>query len=84
MLAFVPSCPGDDDASGRRELGAFTLPQVWLTLLAGAIGFGGMFAVYTYIAPTVTEVGGLGESAVPRLPDVLRPRHGRPAPGWPA
>ena len=29
------------------------------------IGFGGMFAVYTYIAPTVTEVGGLGESAVP-------------------
>ncbi|MEO5662911.1 MAG: MFS transporter [Nocardioides sp.] len=65
VLAFVPSCPGDSEASGRRELGAFKLPQVWLTLVAGAIGFGGMFAVYTYIAPTVTEVGGLGESAVP-------------------
>ncbi len=65
VLAFVPSCPGDSEASGRRELGAFRLPQVWLTLLAGAVGFGGMFAVYTYIAPTVTEVGGLGESAVP-------------------
>lgn len=65
VLAFVPSCPGDGEASGRRELAAFRLPQVWLTLLAGAIGFGGMFAVYTYIAPTVTEVGGLGESAVP-------------------
>lgn len=65
VLAFVPSCPGDGDATGRRELGAFKLPQVWLTLLAGAIGFGGMFAVYTYIAPTITEVGGLGESAVP-------------------
>ena len=65
VLAFVPSCPGDADASGRRELNAFTLPQVWLTLLAGAIGFGGMFAVYTYIAPTVTDVGGLGDSAVP-------------------
>ena len=38
---------------------------MWLTLLAGAIGFGGMFAVYTYIAPTVTDVGGLAESAVP-------------------
>ena len=38
---------------------------MWLTLLAGAIGFGGMFAVYTYIAPTVTEVGGLAEAAVP-------------------
>lgn len=62
---FVPSCPGDAGASGRRELSAFRLPQVWLTLLAGAIGFGGMFAVYSYIAPVVTDVGGLGEAAVP-------------------
>ena len=62
---FVPSCPGDPGASGRRELSAFRVPQVWLTLLAGAIGFGGMFAVYSYIAPTVTEVGGLPDSAVP-------------------
>ena len=65
MLAFVPSCPGDTEATGRRELTAFAKPQVWLTLLAGAIGFGGMFAVYSYIAPTVTDVGGLGQSAVP-------------------
>ena len=65
VLAFVPGCPGDAGASGRRELRAFKLPQVWLTLAAGAVGFGGMFAVYTYIAPTVTDVGGLGESAVP-------------------
>jgi DHA1 family inner membrane transport protein len=65
VLAFVPSCPGDTEATGRRELTAFAKPQVWLTLLAGAIGFGGMFAVYSYIAPTVTDVGGLGQSAVP-------------------
>jgi DHA1 family inner membrane transport protein len=65
VLVFVPSCPGDAEATGRRELTAFAKPQVWLTLLAGAIGFGGMFAVYSYIAPTVTEVGGLGQSAVP-------------------
>jgi len=62
---FVPSCPGDPTASGRRELSAFRVPQVWLTLLAGAIGFGGMFAVYTYIAPVVTDVAGLGERSVP-------------------
>jgi DHA1 family inner membrane transport protein len=62
---FVPSCPGDASASGRRELAAFKVPQVWLTLLAGAVGFGGMFAVYTYIAPVVTDVAGLGERAVP-------------------
>jgi DHA1 family inner membrane transport protein len=65
VLLFVPSCPGDPAATGRRELSAFLRPQVWLTLLAGAIGFGGMFAVYSYIAPTVTDVGGLSESAVP-------------------
>lgn len=65
VVAFVPACPGNPEATGRRELSAFAKPQVWLTLLAGAIGFGGMFAVYSYIAPTVTDVGGLGESAVP-------------------
>ncbi len=65
VLAFVPSCPGDSAATGRRELSAFARPQVWLTLLAGAIGFGGMFAVFSYVAPTVTEVGGLPDSAVP-------------------
>jgi len=61
---FVPSCPGDPGASGRRELAAFKVPQVWLTLLAGAVGFGGMFAVYSYIAPVVTDVAGLGERSV--------------------
>jgi DHA1 family inner membrane transport protein len=65
VLLFVPSCPGDGEATGRREIQAFREPQVWLTLLAGAVGFGGMFAVYSYIAPTVTEVGGLSEGTVP-------------------
>jgi len=65
VLLAVPACPGDPEATGRRELAAFAKPQVWLTLLAGAIGFGGMFAVYSYIAPTVTDVGGLSRSAVP-------------------
>jgi DHA1 family inner membrane transport protein len=65
VVVFVPACPGDPAASGRRELRAFREPQVWLTLLAGAIGFGGMFAVFSYVAPTVTEVGGLADGAVP-------------------
>jgi DHA1 family inner membrane transport protein len=65
IILFVPSLPGDREATGRREIAAFSKPQVWLTLLAGAIGFGGMFAVFSYIAPTVTEVGGLGDGAVP-------------------
>jgi DHA1 family inner membrane transport protein len=62
---FVPAVAADPAATGRRELSLFSEPQVWLTLLIGAVGFGGMFAVYTYIAPTLTDVGGLSESVVP-------------------
>jgi DHA1 family inner membrane transport protein len=65
VTAFVPSCPGNTDATGRRELSLFAQPQAWLTLLAGAIGFGGMFALYSYIAKVVTQVGGLPDGAVP-------------------
>lgn len=65
IVAFVPSCPGNADATGRRELALFAEPQVWLTLLAGAIGFGGMFALYSYISPVVTDVAGLSSDAVP-------------------
>ncbi len=65
VAAFVPSMIGDPHATWRREINALRRPQVLLTLLTGAIGFGGMFAVYTYIVPTVTEVGGLSKSVAP-------------------
>lgn len=62
---FVPSTPPDPQATGRRELQCFSRTQVWLTLLIGAVGFGGMFAMYSYIEPTVLHVTGLSMSAVP-------------------
>jgi DHA1 family inner membrane transport protein len=65
VTSFVPACPRDAEATGRRELTLFRRPQAWLTLLAGAVGFGGMFALYSYVATVVTEVGGLPEGAVP-------------------
>jgi DHA1 family inner membrane transport protein len=65
IAVCVPHSAGRPDASGRRELAAFRSPQVLLTLVAGAVGFGGMFAVYTYIAPTLTDAGGLSDGAVP-------------------
>ena len=58
-------CPGDTDHRVAASCAPSREPQVWLTLLAGAIGFGGMFAVYSYIAPDVTEVGGPVGAAVP-------------------
>jgi DHA1 family inner membrane transport protein len=65
VLWLVPHVAAVRTATGRNELRAFREPQVLLTLLAGAIGFGGMFAMYTYIAPTVTDVAGLPEARVP-------------------
>lgn len=66
VLAFVPSVAGDRNMNGRQEAREFfRRKQVWLTMAAGAVGFGGLFAVYSYIATTVTDVGGLSESTVP-------------------
>ncbi len=62
---FVPDTAVQDGASPLRELGGLLRPQVWLTLGIGAIGFGGMFAVYSYVAPTLTQVTRVGESVVP-------------------
>ena len=62
---LVPRVLAHDGASPRQELSALRLPQVWLTLLVGAVGFGGFFAVYTYVAPTLTEVSGFAEAGVP-------------------
>lgn len=38
------------------ELGALGRMQVWLTLGIGAVGFGGLFAVYTYLDSTFSSV----------------------------
>lgn len=51
--------------SPLTELGALRRPQVWLAVLVGMIGFGGMFAVYTYISTTMTDVAGLSRGLVP-------------------
>ena len=56
-LGAVPSARGEIKALGRA--------QIILTLVAGSVGFGGMFAVYTYITPTMTDVAGVPGVAIP-------------------
>ncbi|MCZ2827583.1 MFS transporter [Modestobacter sp. VKM Ac-2986] len=65
VLAVVPSIPGRSEATIRSELGALRRPQVVLTLLVATVGFGGMFAMYSYIAPTVTDEAGTSAGFVP-------------------
>lgn len=65
LALVLPHQPGDATATMKRELTAFGRSQVWLTLLTGAIGFGGFFCVYTFIAPISTDVAGLKPLFVP-------------------
>ncbi|SFK24433.1 MFS transporter [Bradyrhizobium sp. Gha] len=57
------------DQAGRsdplRELGALKSRRVWITLAISAIGFGGMFAVYTYLATTLIEVTKVSTEIIP-------------------
>ena len=65
VLLVVAADRPDADASPLRELGALGRAQVWLTLGIGAVGFGGMFAVYTYLASTLGAVTHAPGHAVP-------------------
>ncbi|KOV85167.1 MFS transporter [Nocardia sp. NRRL S-836] len=48
----------------RGELAVFRNPQVWLALAMTALGFAGVFASFTYIAPMMTSVAGFSSGAV--------------------
>lgn len=65
VMVVVAADRPDKDASPLRELGALGKAQVWLTLAIGAVGFGGMFAVYTYLTSTLSAVTHAPAYAVP-------------------
>lgn len=77
IVALVPGSAGGpltSEVTGRPErlpptgpraqFRAFRSWQVWLTLTATALGYGGMFGAFSYIAYTFTEVGGFSSSDV--------------------
>ena len=65
VTLLAPKDRPQPGASPLRELGALKRMQVWLTLGTGAIGFGGMFAVYAYLASTLRAVTGVGPEVAP-------------------
>lgn len=62
---YVPRDRANPSASPLTELGALGKIQVWLTLGICAIGCGGLFSIFTYIAPALTEVAGVSVANVP-------------------
>ncbi len=65
VALFAPRDPAQAGASPLRELKALQNGAVWLTLGVGAIGFGGMFAVYAYLASTLKAVTNVGPEVMP-------------------
>ncbi|MBN9236890.1 MULTISPECIES: MFS transporter [Phyllobacteriaceae] len=65
VALFAPRDRPDEDASPLRELGAFRNRQVLLTLATAIVGFGGLFAVYSYTASTLLAVTKVDPRLVP-------------------
>jgi len=68
-LAFLawgtPRLPMHGEASVAKEFKALRNGPLWAVFIAGAVGFGGMFSVYSYVAPLLTETSGVPPAAVP-------------------
>ncbi|MFF4417726.1 MFS transporter [Streptosporangium sp. NPDC001559] len=64
IAKLVPALPRPEGAHLRRELTAFRNPQVLLAMAMTVLGFGGVFAAITYIAPMMTHVAGYSDGAV--------------------
>lgn len=65
LVLVVPHSPGNPHATVANELRALRRPQVLFAITAGMVGFGGIFAMYSYVAPLVTDQSGLSRSAIP-------------------
>ncbi|MEV0602377.1 MFS transporter [Streptomyces sp. NPDC050315] len=68
IAALVPADRREADAPQRThlrgELAAFRNPQVLLAMAMTVLGFGGVFAAITYIAPMMTEAAGYADGSV--------------------
>ncbi|KIC82572.1 MULTISPECIES: MFS transporter [Pseudomonas] len=62
---FVPQRHDEVRSDPRKELQAFTLPQVWMALGIASIGFAGMFCVFSYLAPTMLQVTQVSPQWIP-------------------
>lgn len=60
LAAFVPRDQGRPDAPPlRQELAVLGRAPVWLALGVTVFGFAGLFALYTYVEPLLTQVTGM-------------------------
>lgn len=64
IARLVPEIPRPEGVRLGHELAAFRNTQVLLAMAMTVLGFGGVFAAITYIAPMMTNVAGYSDGAV--------------------
>ncbi|MBV2354811.1 MFS transporter [Streptomyces sp. J2-1] len=64
VAKLVPEMPRPEGVRLRHELAAFKNAQVLLAMAMTVLGFGGVFAAVTYIAPMMTHVAGFADGSV--------------------
>lgn len=65
LAVWLPAQVDGPKAKPLAELRAFNRAPVWQALGIGAIGFAGMFAVFSYLAPTMLEVTRVSAAWIP-------------------
>lgn len=64
---WLPATPRSENSSVREELKFFKTGKPWLILSITAIGFGGLFAWFSYIAPLAVNVSHFNAGFVPYI-----------------
>lgn len=61
---WMPNMPVKGGSSLKTQMEFFKRPVSWMMILMIAIGTGGLFAWYSYIAPLMTEVSGFEAGSI--------------------
>jgi MFS transporter, DHA1 family, inner membrane transport protein len=64
LAVSIPSELRSKHVSLKNEIKVFRRRQIWLALTATGLGYGGVFAAYSYIVPTLTSITNVGSHAV--------------------
>lgn len=65
VARYAPRQMPPAKATMRSEIKGLKNKRLWVGIMLAVVGFSGMFALYSYIAPVSTEVTGFSESVLP-------------------
>ncbi|SCY22096.1 MFS transporter [Flavobacterium caeni] len=67
VYAWMPKLESEGSGSMKTQLAFFTKADAWLIIAITAIGFGGLFAWISYIAPLLTDISKFSAESVPYI-----------------